>query len=106
MSSTNLISGLSSGFDWRSMIDQLMTIEHQRVDIVENRKSDYQEKLSAFQYVNTTLLSLKTQSVTLAKSSSFNVYTSSLTTDSANYSASDFMSITTSDDVLQTMTRH
>lgn len=98
MSSTNLISGLSSGFDWRSMIDQLMKIEHQRVDIVENRKSNYQAKLSAFRSVNTTLLSLKTQSVTLAKSDSFNVYTSSLTTDSANYTASDFMTITTSTD--------
>ena len=96
--STNLISGLSSGFDWRSMIDQLMAIEHQRVDIVENRKSDYQAKLSAFQSVNTMLLSMKTQSVTLAKSDSFNVYTSSLTTTSSNYSASDFMSITTSAD--------
>jgi len=96
--STNLISGLSSGFDWRSMIDQLMAIEHRRVDIVEDRKSDYQAKLSAFQSVNTMLLSLKTQSVTLAKSDSFNVYTSSLTTNSANYAASDFMSITTSAD--------
>jgi len=94
MSSTNLVSGLSSGFDWRSMIDQLIEIEHKRVDIVEDRKSDYQAKLSAFQSVNTMLLSLKTQSVTLAKSDSFNVYTSSLTTDSANYNASDFMSVT------------
>ncbi len=96
--STNLISGLSSGFDWRSMIDQLMAIEHRRVDIVEDRKSDYQAKLSAFRSMNTMLLSLKTQSVTLAKSDSFNVYTSSLTTNSANYTASDFMSITTSVD--------
>jgi len=96
--STNLVSGLSSGFDWRSMIDQLIAIEHRRVDIVEDRKSDYQAKLSAFQSVNTILLSLKTQSVTLAKSNSFNVCTSSLTTTSANYTASDFMSVTTSAD--------
>ena len=96
--STNLISGLSSGFDWRSMIDQLIGIEHRRVDLVEERKSEYESKLSAFQSVNTMLLSLKTQSVTLAKSDSFNVYTSSLTTNSANYKALDFMSITTSAD--------
>ena len=96
--STNLISGLSSGFDWRSMVDKLIAIEHRRVDIVEDRKSDYQAKLSAFQSVNTMLLSLKTQSVTLAKSDSFNVYTSSLTTDSASYNASDFMSVTTGTD--------
>jgi len=92
--STNLVSGLSSGFDWRSMVDQLIAIEHRRVDVVEDRKSEYQAKLSEFQSVNTMLLSLKTQSVTLAKSDSFNVYTSSLTTDSASYNASDFMSTT------------
>ncbi|MBW2644619.1 MAG: flagellar filament capping protein FliD [Deltaproteobacteria bacterium] len=96
--STNLISGLSSGFDWRSMIDQLIAIEHRRVDIVENRKGEYESKLSAFRSVNTMLLSLKTDSVTLAKSDSFNVYTSSLTTNSANYTASDFMSIITGAD--------
>ncbi len=98
MSSTNLVSGLSSGFDWRSMVDQLIGIDRQRVDLVENRKTDYQAKLSEFQTLNTTLLSLKTQSATLAKSDSFNVYTSSLTTDSADYSASNFMSVTTSTD--------
>jgi flagellar hook-associated protein 2 len=96
--STNLIAGLSSGFDWRGMIDQLIAIEHRRVDTVAGQKTEYQSKLSAFQSVNTMLLSLKTQSVTLAKSDSFNVYTSSLTTNSANYTASDFMSITTSTD--------
>ena len=98
--STNLISGLSSGFDWRSMIDQLISIEHRRVDIVEDRKSDYQAKLSAFQSVNTMLLSLKTQSVTLAESDAFNVYTSSLTTTSANYTASDFLSVTVDDEAV------
>ncbi|RLB20627.1 MAG: hypothetical protein DRG73_09915, partial [Deltaproteobacteria bacterium] len=73
--STNLVSGLVSGFDWRSMIDQLIEIEHQRVDLVEDRKSEYESKLSAFRFVNTMLLSLKTQSATLAKRDSFNVYT-------------------------------
>jgi len=96
--STNLISGLSSGFDWRSMIDQLISVEHQRVDRVENRKSDYQAKLSAFRSVNTMLLSLKTESEILANSESFNVYTSSLTTNSADYMASDFLTITTGAD--------
>jgi len=37
--STNLVSGMVSGFDWRSMIDQLIEIEHRRVDLVQNRKS-------------------------------------------------------------------
>jgi len=96
--STNLISGLSTGFDWRSMIDELIAIEHERVDLVEDKKDEYESKLSAFQSLNTMLLSLKTQSETLAESDSFDVYTSSSTTTSTNYSVSDFMSITTGDD--------
>ena len=93
--STNLIAGLSSGFDWRSMIDQLMAIEHKRVDLVENRKSEYESKLEIFQSINTKLLSFKTQAETLAKSDAFNVFTSSLTTNSTTYKASDFLSVST-----------
>jgi len=39
--STNLISGLASGFDWRSMIDELMKIERRPVDLIEARKREY-----------------------------------------------------------------
>lgn len=94
--STNLISGLVSGFDWRTMIDQLIAIEHRRVDLVEDQKSEYQSKLSILQSINTKLLSFKTQAETLASSDAFNVFTSSLTTDSADYSASSFLSVSTS----------
>jgi len=93
--STNLISGLSSGFDWRSMIDQLMAIEHQRVDLVEDKKTEYESKLSILQSVNRKLLSFKTKAGTLASSDAFNIFTSSLSTDSANYSASSFLSVST-----------
>jgi len=94
--STNLVSGLSSGFDWRSMIDQLIAVEHRRVDLVENQKTDYETKLEIFQSINTKLLSFKTQAETLSSSNAFNVFTSSLSTDSANYSASSFLSVSTS----------
>ena len=57
--STNLISGLSSGFDWRSMIDQLISIERRPVTLMETRKTEYESKLSEWQSFNSTLLSLK-----------------------------------------------
>ena len=94
--STNLISGLSSGFDWRTMIDELMAIEHRRVDLVENKKTDYELKLAILQAFNVNLLSFKTKAETLSSSDAFNVFTSSLSTDSANYSASSFLSVSTS----------
>ncbi|NVL89821.1 MAG: flagellar filament capping protein FliD [Desulfobacterales bacterium] len=94
--STQLIAGLSSGFDWRSMIDQLIAIEHRRVDLVEGQKTEYQSKLSILQSINTKLLAFKTQADTLSKSDAFNVFATSLTTDSTTYKASDFLSVSTS----------
>jgi flagellar hook-associated protein 2 len=91
--STNLISGLSSGFDWRSVVDQLMQIEHRPVDLVENQKTEYEQKLQIYQSLNSSLLSFKTSAATLAKSESFNLFTTSMSTDSASYSASDFFSL-------------
>jgi flagellar capping protein FliD len=77
--STNLISGLSSGLDWRSIIDQLIAIDHRRVDLVADKKSDYESQLAEWQNVNTMLLSLKTASGALSTESAFNVYTSGTT---------------------------
>ena len=80
--STNLISGLSSGFDWRSMIDQLISIDRGRVDLVEDKKTEYESQLAEWQNVNTMLLSLKTASGALSTESAFNVYTSGTTSSS------------------------
>lgn len=93
--STNLISGLSSGFDWRSMIDQLIEIEHRPVDLVENQKTEYEEKLEIFQSLNTSLLSFRTNAKNLASTDAFNLFTTTLSTTSAAYSASDFFSVST-----------
>ena len=99
--STNLIAGLASGFDWRSMIDQLIAIEHQSVDLVEDRKTEYESKLEIFQSINTKLLSFKTQAESLASSKAFNIFSTSLTTDSTTYKASDMLSASTSTSAAQ-----
>lgn len=78
MGGTNVISGLSSGLDWRTIIDQLKSIEHRRIDLVENRKKTYQNRLSAWQAINKKLLSLKTASENLRKTTSFNLYKATL----------------------------
>ncbi|HOF05804.1 MAG TPA: flagellar cap protein FliD N-terminal domain-containing protein, partial [Syntrophales bacterium] len=59
-SSTNLISGLSSGFDWQTMITKLIAIDHRRVDTVSNKKTSDAGKLTEWQSFNSKLLSLKT----------------------------------------------
>jgi len=94
--STNLISGLSSGFDWRTMIDQLIAVEHRRVDLVEDQKTEYENKYSEWQSFNTNLLSLKTTAEGLKDAKDFYVYTSNMSSDSSTVDASDILSVSTS----------
>ena len=96
--STNLISGLSSGFDWRSMIDQLMAIEQKRVTLVDNKKSDYESQLKEWQSFNTKLLALKTAAGNLKDPYDFALFTSTTSTNSGTFKASDLMSVTTNSD--------
>ncbi len=93
--STNLISGLSSGFDWRSMIDQLMAIENRRVDLVTAKKNDSQTKLTEWQSFNTKLLAFKTAAGGLNDPESFDIYKSSMTSDNSAVKASDLLSVST-----------
>lgn len=93
--STNLISGLSSGIDWRNMIDQLMKVEHRPVDLVENQKTEYENQLSEWQSFNKQLLSLKSAVGSLKDPEDFYVYTSNMSSDSATVDASDLLSVST-----------
>ncbi|MEW6327180.1 MAG: flagellar filament capping protein FliD [Thermodesulfobacteriota bacterium] len=94
MASSNFISGLVSNLDWGTIVDQLMQVSHKRVDTLTARQTDYQDKLSAWQSLNTKLLSLKTASDTLRENDSFNVFTTSLTSSSTT-SASSLLSVST-----------
>jgi flagellar hook-associated protein 2 len=94
--STNLVSGLASGFDWSSMIDQLMQIDQQQVDLVGNQQTTYKNQLSEWQSFNTKLLSLKTAAGALKDPEDFDVYTSNMTSDSSTVDASDILSVSTS----------
>lgn len=93
--STNSVSGLSTGFDWASMVEQLIAIDHQRVDLVEAKKSKYEAQLSAWQSFNTKLLSLKTACEALKEPEDFYLYSAGLTSDSSTVGASDLVSAAT-----------
>ncbi len=93
--STNLISGLSSGFDWRSMIDQLIAIEAAPVDLKESQKNEYETQLSEWRSFNSTLLSLKSSAQALSNPDDFFVYTSNMSSDNNDVDAKDLLSIST-----------
>ncbi len=94
--STNLVSGLASGFDWRTMIDQLIAIERRPVDLVAEQKTEYETKLSEWQSFNTRLLALKSAAEGLKNPGDFSVFTPRMTTDSSSVEATDLLSVTTS----------
>ena len=96
--SSSLISGLSSGFDWKSMIDSLIAVEHKRVDLITTKKSTAEKKLKEWQSFNTKLLAFKTAAEALNKAASFKLYTTTLTTDSSTVKGSDLMSVTAGTD--------
>ncbi|RLB14748.1 MAG: flagellar hook protein [Deltaproteobacteria bacterium] len=94
--STQLVSGLASGLDWRSIIDDLMKIEHRPVDLVEQKKSEYEQKLSEWQSFNSKLLALKSAVGDLKDPEDFNLYTANMTSDSTTVQASSLLSVSTS----------
>jgi flagellar hook-associated protein 2 len=93
--STNLISGLASGFDWRSMIDELMKVERRPVDLVETRKREYEEKLTEWQSVNTKLLSLKAAAEGLTDPEDFYLYSTGMSSSVSTVDAEDLLSVST-----------
>ena len=85
MASTTSVSGLSSGIDWRSLIDQLRTAEHRPIDLLTKQKGTYGDKLKAWQDLNTKLLSLKTSAEKLNTAKGFNLFTTASTSSSATH---------------------
>ena len=91
--STATVSGLASGIDWADIISQMMEIERRPITLLESRKTTHEEKLSAWQGVNTKILALRTASEALKTASGFLLKTASssnedLVTVSATSSAS------------------
>jgi len=93
MSSTNLVSGLASGFDWRTIVDQLIAIEHKKVEFIEDEQKAYEEKLGIFQTFNSELLTLKTQAESLSSIDAFNIFQANLSTNSSLYDATDLLGV-------------
>jgi len=93
---TQMISGLASGLDWRDIIDQLMRIERRPIDLVENKKSEYEQRLSAWQDLNTKLLSLRSAVDELKEPEDFNLFKATMTSSNTTVTASSLLNATTS----------
>ncbi len=93
MAATSVVSGLASGLDWRSIIDQLRKLETKKIDLMTQKKKAYEEKVSAWQGINKKLLTLKTKAETLQSHKGFDLYKSLLSTNTSTR-AEDLLSVT------------
>jgi len=73
---SSYISGLASGIDWTSMIDQLLAIERRPITLMESDKEKIDQRYSAWTSVNSKLLSLKSAAESLTELDDFNVFAS------------------------------
>ncbi len=62
MASPTTVSGISSGIDWQATVDALMQIEYQKVQILDDRKSAFESKKTAWSSIQTKLQTLKSTS--------------------------------------------
>lgn len=83
------ISGLVSGIDWATTIEQLMAIEARPLNLLQQRKTEYETKLSMWNQLNTKLQSLQSASSNLVEKNAFaSRSASSSDTDVVSVSAS------------------
>ena len=78
-----MISGLSSGIDWRTMVDQLIAIDRSQVTHIENQISTMEGQRSAWQMLNGKLETFRNAMVTLRDSDSFYKFAASHSSSSS-----------------------
>ena len=95
MASTSSVSGLASGIDWANLIDQIIKVEHRRIDVVIGNQNQYNNKLAEWKKVNTQLLSLRGKADILRDADTFNVFQSTVSGSSSTDPAK-LLSVSTS----------
>ena len=75
-------SGLSSGTDFGSVVDQLIEIERTNINRQELWRAEWEEKITSIQGLNTRMVSLKLNAKDLDTPSEFYTRSSSSSSDS------------------------
>ncbi|MHC1745251.1 MAG: flagellar filament capping protein FliD [Syntrophobacteraceae bacterium] len=88
------LSGLGSGFDWKSVIDQLREVENTRLNSLNTQKTNYNKKLTAWETLSTRLSAFQTASQGLKDLDDFRVFKAALTSPSSSVSAESLLSVT------------
>ncbi|GAX60020.1 flagellar hook-associated 2 domain protein [Candidatus Scalindua japonica] len=98
MPGTSAIGGLVSGLDTATLIEQLIGVSRKRVDIVVNNQTLQSDKLTAFKSLNTQLSTFQAKAKALTEDDIFDVFKTSTSTNSTNFSSDELVSISTTSD--------
>lgn len=91
----NFISGLASGIDFATMVDQIIAAESGVVTQLQTKQSGLIEKRDLYQSLNSLVLSLAGKAESLRKEDAFNLLKASLSSPTAS-KPEDFLSVTAS----------
>lgn len=86
------ITGLSSGLDWGTMVTQLVALQRKPIEQLEDSKTALSEKKTAWNEVNTKLLSFKSVATSLSASSDFNIFNASASVSGTGSDVEDLLS--------------
>ncbi|MBK1875759.1 flagellar filament capping protein FliD [Pelagicoccus mobilis] len=81
------VAGLASGFDWNSMVDQLMAIERIPQQRLEAEKDENDDKVDALKKLKTKLEKLQTSTSDLKSSSLYHTKSSEVSNEDTNITA-------------------
>ena len=65
MSSTSVISGLATGIDWKTIIDQLITVDRKKVNVLSDNQTKYKGRLDAWKSIASKLSGIQTSAASL-----------------------------------------
>lgn len=71
MGSTTRISGLSTGLDWETWIDDLMKAQRTKLDTIEQKKQKLEWQQKDYRTINSSLLSLKNSAFNMRLQSTY-----------------------------------
>ncbi|SFM43094.1 flagellar filament capping protein FliD [Thermodesulforhabdus norvegica] len=92
------LSGLASGIDWQSILEQLREAEQTRLELLNNQKTALEDRLTAWRDLASKLTSLKTAVDDLRDSWDLALYSATLTTSDSSINPDSILSVTTSTD--------
>ena len=79
-------SGISTGSDWNSIINQLLQIESRPLSTLQSREQAIDEKISDFGLVKSAIDTFNSTVEELTSSSGFAAFTASSTDEAGTYS--------------------